>query len=403
MALKTVSQLKDSCAAILSGIDLGNVDNLNGALERAARVLVQQADIPEASGTQNITLYSGVTDYLCNANVFGTSVTDIRPQGMARPVNDFVNKRFGDDFDRKKSSLPNGSMFTFEYYNGVPIIRIKSTNPIQQVNVDKMNAITGWVSTGSASTAIADIGVYYQQPASLRFTLTGSSSGVLTKALTSQLSIASYEDVGVAFLSIMIPPGATASNLTSISLRIGSDSSNYDTVTKTSGFLGSWVSGEWLLVAFDFAGATSTGTPVWSAIDYVQVTIAHTGTFTNFRVGGLFLAFPSQNQILYESAAIFKAVGATTLNQSITTDTDTIVLNDPAYSIYEYESALAILQQTGGGNGDPTMRMIGEILHGNGSKLGLYAHFRGDNPSQELRMAGNYYDSGPNTYGGTYY
>jgi hypothetical protein len=115
MSLKTVANLKDSVAGILSGIDLNNVDNLNGALERAARVLVQQADIPEASGIQNITLYSGVYDYPCNSNVFGTAINDIRPQGVTREPQDFVYKRYPSDFDRMKQWLPNGTMCAFQH------------------------------------------------------------------------------------------------------------------------------------------------------------------------------------------------------------------------------------------------------------------------------------------------
>ena len=80
----TVSQYKDSVAGILSGINLLKVADLNGAIERAARTLVQKADIPEASNIQNITLYSGVFNYPCDTRIFGTAITDIRPQGNTR-------------------------------------------------------------------------------------------------------------------------------------------------------------------------------------------------------------------------------------------------------------------------------------------------------------------------------
>ena len=62
MAFKTVSELKDSVAAILAGLDMVNVPDLNGTLERAAANMITRCYIPEASGIQNISLYSGVTD-----------------------------------------------------------------------------------------------------------------------------------------------------------------------------------------------------------------------------------------------------------------------------------------------------------------------------------------------------
>jgi len=400
--LKTVASLKDSVSAILSNIDLSNVSNLNGALERGARTLVQKADVPEASGTQNIVLYSGVFDYLCDTKIFGTAINDIRPQGVSRTPNDYVYKTFGQPFDRNKQWLPNGTMTTFEYQNGVPIIRIVSRETQQQVILSPMNQTTGWTAGGSASGLVQDNAVYYQSPASLRFNLTGSSTGTLTNTLSSTVNISSYEGVGVAFLAIDIPTGSTASNLTSIALRLGSTASDYDEVTSTSGFLGSWVSGNWLLVAFDMSTATATGTPDWSEIDYIQVRLAHTASFTNFRVGGLWISQPSPAQILYQSAAIFLPTGSTTALETITANTDTIILNNPAYTLYEYECALAILQQTSGGKGDSMTARLQEELNGNGvNSFGLYGRFRGDNPSQELRTIGSYY-SGDSYGGGDY-
>lgn len=408
MSLHTVAEFKDSVAGLLSGLDLSNVDNLNGALERAARVLVQQAGIPEASGVQNIVLYSGVYDYACDPRIFGTALVDIRPQGISRPVTDFVYKRSQEQFDRTKGYLPSGTMATFQYSNGNPIIRIVSQAPQQQLIIDQMNATTGWVAAGSASALTQDTAVYYKSPASLRFTLTGASTGTLTKTLTNVVNLSSYENVGVAFLATRIPDGITATDLTSISLKLGSDSTNYDLVTETEGFLGAWISGDWLLIAFDFAGAVSTGTPNWSAIDYVQVSLTTLSTMINFRVGGLWVCQPSPAQILYQSAAIFVPTGTNVAEKTITANTDEIILDDPAYTLYEYEAALSVLQQTGGGKGDSMTAELNERLNGirarNGAiiKLGLYDLYRGDNPSEELRTLGNYYEEGGNGYGGRY-
>lgn len=402
MALKTVSQYKDSVAAILSGIDISNVDNLNGALERAARVMVQKADVPEACGTQNIVLYGGVYDYACDPRIFGTAINDIRPQGISRNSSDFVYKRPGEQFDRTKGFLRNGTMATFEYFNGVPIIRIVSKQTQQQVIIDMMNATTGWTAAGSASGLTQDNAVYYQSPASLRFTLTGSSAGTLTKTLQSSINLSSYQGVGVAFLAIEIPTGATASDLTSISLKLGSDSTNYSSVSDTEGFLGAWTAGDWLLVAFDFSGASDTLTPDWSAIDYVQITFNHTATLVNFRVGGLWIAQPNPAQILYQSAAIFLPLNSQTASTTIASNTDSIILNDAAYTLYEYEGAIAILEQTGAGSADSTYANLQRKLNGNSvNDFGLYGMFRGDNPSQELRLVGNYYEGDQGTaFGG---
>lgn len=400
MAQKTVSQYKDSVSALLSGIDLNNVDDLNGAIERAARVMVQKADVPEASGIQNITLYNGVINYPCDERIFGTAINDIRPQGVSRSVNDFVYKRQGQQFDRTKQYLYNGTMTTFEYFQGEPIIRIVSVNPSQLINIDPMTATTDWVAAGSASGLVQDTTTFYHNPASMRFTLTGSSTGTLTKTLQNSLDMTSYEGVGVAFLAVYMPDASE--DLTSVTLRLGSDSSNYSSLTQTEGFLGAWVDEEWFLIAFNMASATNTGTPDWSAIDYVQVRFAHLGTIVNIRTGDLWIALPCPAQILYQSAAIFKATGAQVL-ETITSNDDTIILSNPAYTLFQYEGALSILQQTGATDADPMVQNFKRLLDGNGSTdIGLYARFRGDNPSQELRLAGTWYDFGGN-YGNNGY
>ncbi len=391
----TVSQLKDSVSGMLSGIDLGNVDNLNGALERAARILVQKADVPEASGIQNISLYSGVYDYPCDPKIFGTAINDVRPAGGYRNYNNFATKRMGETFDRTKQFVSQATQTAFEYVNGTPIIRISTGLTPQQTIISTMSSTTDWTASGSASGLTEDQSMYYVPPASLRFTLTGSSTGILTNTLQTPIDLSAFQGVGVCFLALMIPQGSTASNLTNIVVRLGSSDTAYVSMTETEGFLGSWVSGEWLLVAFDLASVTTVGSPAFTAIDYLQVRFAHTATFTNMRIGGFFVSLPVPVQILYQSAAIFLPVGSTTALTTITSDTDTIILNDPAYTILELESALSIVRQTGGAAADPTVIDLTRQLHGNGSDLGLYNHYRGDNPSQELRTTGNWYTGYP--------
>ena len=346
--LRTVSELKDSVAGLLSGVDINNVDDLNATLERAVSNVLNKADVPESSGVQNIMLYNGVYDYPIDPTIYGSALIDIAPQGVSRAFWQSTTKTGQQQFDRSTGYLPSGILAAFKYLNGVPVIRITSSQPIAQVVLDSMSETTGWTAGGSTGTIYQDTAVFYQQPASLRFNLTGSSAGTLTKTVTNG-DLSSYQGVGVAFLAVYIPDSTT---LTSIQLKIGSSASDYSSVTNTEGFLGAWTSNNWLLVDFDMSTANNTGTPDWSAIDYVQITINHTATQTNFRVGDLFICQPSANQIFYQSAAVFKAASGTSWSQNITLSTDTVIFNTPAYTIYLYECALAVLENMSGGMGD---------------------------------------------------
>jgi hypothetical protein len=393
--MKLVSDLKDSVAGILSGIDLNNVDNLFGAFERAARTLTQKAKIPETQGTQNILLYSGVTDYLIDSRIFGTSLIDIRPQGVSRQTFDFVYKKYGDDFDRAKRTNYLGTIATFDYANGTPIIRIVSSKTSPQIILDTMGATTGWTYNASVTSVFTDPSFYYQSPASIRFNLANAGSqGYFEKTLTTPINLNSYQGTGVAFLAVEIP----STDITSYELRIGSDSSNYYSVTNTAGFLGN-VTGEFMLVAFDQSLATTVGSPDITKIKYLRVALNYDGTaMTNIRLGALFISLPMPFQILYGSAGFFLNSGV--VSQTITDTTDQIILSDPAYTIYEYECAMAVLQQTGGGASDASMATLEGILNGARTRtgivvtLGLYDLYRADNPSGELKVVGEYYDNG---------
>jgi len=383
----TVGNLKDGVAGILSSTNLDNVTNVNGALERTARKLLTKLSIPEATAVQAITLYDGVFDYAAPTNIFGTTLLDFRPQGNSRSPINYPYKIPITTFDRTKKMLGSGVGLTFEYDKGTPILRVSSAAPTKRAVLDTMAEDTGWTAAGSASALTEDDTVFYDSPKSLRFTLTGSSTGTLTKTLTNALSIAKYENNAVALLAFR---ASAVADLTSATLLIGSDSSNYDSVAVTEGFLGAWKAGEWVLVAFDMSGATSTGTPDWTAIDYVQLQFAHTATIQNVYVGGLWLSLPTPYELIYETAAIFLNDGA--LSKTITDDDDEIVLNDAAYVIYENLAALEIVMQDGASGKDPKVKDLETVLYGGGSQMGLIPEYESSNPSAEIRTLDSWYD-----------
>lgn len=385
MAFKTVAQLKDSVAGILAGLDMGNVPDLDATLERAASNMITRCFIPEASGIQNISLYSGVTDYPISTDLYEADIVDIRPQGISRPIWEFTVKTNQANFDRTKNYFWNGTRVALQYNKGIPIARIVSQGTKPQIILDQMNSTDGWTAAGTASSLAQDTSSYWQQPASLRFNVT-TGTGTLTKT-TNSADLSTYEGVGVAFVAVYIPDVST---LTSISLKLGSSASDYYSVTSTSGFTGAWTSDNWLLVPFDFATASTTGTPDWSDVSYAQVSIVTTGTQTNFHTGQLFIAQPCPYQILYQSPAIFKAVAASNPTTTITADTDEIIFNTAPYNIYLYESAYAVLENM---SGDVATKMFDRISQRLGLNPvtgevvgGLYKPYMADNPSEQIRQ-----------------
>lgn len=389
--MKTVGELKLSAAGLLQGTNLNKVTNVDGAVERAARTLLQQADVPEASGVQPVILYGGVDFYAVDPLIFGGAINLVLPQGQAPNWLDGNIKVQLDSFVAGKQRLANGYMVTVQYDRGQPLLGITSPNIFPQVIIDSMNSTTGWAASGTASGLALDSTNYYQQPASLRFNVAGLGTGILSKTESNPSDLSMYQGVGVAFLAIQIPAGTAATALSSLALKLGSDSANYSLVTQSTGFLGSWTSGEWILVAFDFVEASDAGAPNWSAIDFVQVQVGNLSTITNFRVGGLWLSLPCPHNIYYQTAALFKNAATGVISNVISSDSDYLLLSDPAYTLMEHETALTIAFQNGGNLAGDAIGYLKDRLYG---QDGLYDKYRADNPSSELRTIESYYDVG---------
>lgn len=390
---RTVKDLKDGVAGLLTRVNLDSVTNLYAALERAFRTFSQRASIPEAMTSQIVTLYDGVLNYIAVSPLFGSTVKDIRPVGQNRFIDDVVYRKGGEDFDRGKNYCTSGYDLTFETENGTNLMRLKSRFATLRIVIDPMAETDDWVVGGIASLLTQDVSFYYTSPASLRLKLTGAGVGYIEKTLDQNIDLTSYLNVGVGFLSLELP----TLNLSSVKIRLGSDNSNYYEITAIQGQLGAWTAGEFLDTPFDLSTATTVGTPDITKIDYVRLTFTTTGTIINLRCGYLWISLPSQHKVLFTTSGIFSANGGIISNY-ISSDDDIILLNDAAYNIYEHESAVSVGLQEGGTVANGTLSTINALLNGararNGQviQLGLYDKFRADNPSEDIRLVGNWYE-----------
>jgi hypothetical protein len=380
---KTVGELKDGVGGILSGLNLTrNVTNLPGAIKRAVRIMLSKIYIPEAVGYMDVNLYSGVYEYPSPETLFGGSLIDLRPQGISRSESDVVARQGIQVFDQTKATLENGYRVAFEHRKGTNIMRVDQDVATSRVELDTMQD-DDWTLSGSASGLAIDQTVFYESPASLRFLATGASSAVMTKAIDEQ-DLSDYEDVGVVFVAIRTP---SATNLTSVTLKIGSSASAYNNVSVTEGFLGAWKADQWTLLAFDFSTASQTGTPDWSAIDYAELTFAHGATLTNLRVGAMFIALPSPHELIYKSTAIFSVDGE--LTNETTDDTDEIVLDDSAYNILEHQVAQCVaIQKAKGGRSSSAVQTLNDTL--SNPAEGLYPLYKGSNPDEKVPIVGSW-------------
>jgi len=396
MAYKSVAKTKDSISGILQGLNLNSVKNVNQALERASRKMALKLDIPESTIRQSLTMYDKVIDYLAPSAMFSTDLVDIRPQGITRDQNQFVLKQPGEQFDREKGDFGSEIKTTIEYSQGLGLLRIVSAIPTPGIELDPCTATTGWVAAGNASGLALDQTVIYQKPGALRFNLAANGTqGTLTKTIP-QIDLTNYPNVGVIFLAVYLP-NATA--ITSIGAKVGTDLNNYYNVSSTTGFLGAWTAGNWLLIALNLANATTTGTVTVTSIKYLQVYFNYTSTsiINNVYLGDVWISLPSPTTLIAQTDSIFQDSNLN-FNPTITNDNDLIILNNAALAIYEIMGAVEIAFQQGGSLASNMIATLDQELNGvrgyRGALVqpGLLDLYRADNPSQKVRTTGSWYD-----------
>lgn len=396
--IRQVSDVVESVAGQLTGVDMSDATNLFGALERAVRIMLQKGKMPEAVGRYFFNLYSGVYDYLMPTTMFGTSIIDLRPQGISRNSFDYAYKDNISDFDRRKKLARSGYKATMEYTNGQPILRVATPRVTAQTTIDSMNQIGNWVVTGVATSLAIDSTFYYDQPASLSITLPlqgAPAVGGIQLPLSVPLNLTGYQTASSIFVALEIP----TTNLTSVTVVLSDKNGNTITASNTVGTLGAFSAGQFQLIQFDLGSATAAGALNIAAITRASISFGYDGTLmNNVRIGAFFASLPSPVELIYTTAAIFLDASTGLLKQKIGTQNDYIILTDAAWSIYELEAAVALANQFGGSLASGIVAGINAQLNGararNGQviELGLYDLYRADNPTQELHSTGNWYN-----------
>lgn len=391
----TVATLKDSISSMLTGLNLSNVNNPNGIIQRTARELATLIYIPDSVSRTQITLYDGVIDYNAPSGIYGQNIIDLRQQGMSRNESDFLYKSGIETFDREKALTTTGWDVTFENINGVQRMRVASNIPTPKIELDPMNATTNWVIGGAGSALATDNTVFWNLPNSLRFTVTGNSTSTLTNSKIPKSDFTNYVNVAQVFLAMRTPD---VTDLTSIQLRVGTDANNYYQVSGvTQGFLGAWVVNDWALTSFDLSKATTVGSPTVTDIEYVQLTFTHAATITNIYVGELFASLPSPHWLYNLTTNLFQASGSNP-SSTITNDSDTVLLSDEPMAIFEVLCAMNIASDMGGSASTARIEELKQKLNGVRGYRGILIQpglldlYRSSNPSQTIRTVDSYYD-----------
>ena len=240
---------------------------INGTLQ----IWNQKHDWPWQLEEFNFNYNNGITRY----NIFNGTTIDFKAIVNVRPYKPQNNKDelyyVGQNyFDSDSIHIKRFAVETKGQQN---YLRCQYTGWDANINLATDPAVNGvWTGTGAVSTLAVDTYDTFEQNSSISFNYSGTS-GAFTNSTMTAIDLSRYVARSSIYLNLNL---TSVTNFTSVVIKVGSDASNYVTMTATTDYLGIAPTVGWNRFGFAWTGTTTTvGTPVVTAINYVQVTLAY--------------------------------------------------------------------------------------------------------------------------------
>ena len=389
----TSQEIFNSALGIFSGTASSAFENKNQFIFDAVRAVSGEVTIVE--GKRIVPL----SPVLVDGDMLYVEPTDVeRPIGLipygGKTVGNILN-----DFDYTPSSVIEdtlyGTQFEREYRLGIPLMRIKSTNlskkPIalntfSSLAADGVATVDGDASNLGINETWATNGV-----ASLDFDVTqsGGTSGLIITGMTSK-NISGLDRDSVIQLTIDIPSewagvADVAGALTSVQVRVGTDSSNYYQMSTTTNSYGGAFEQGLNTLSFKKRNATEVGTVDEENITYIKVIFTHTASATGVKVDSLTISEGFGMSYSYYSNSYFidTTSGALSIKPGSTL-TDKSIFNKDTYDLVVWElRRIMDFALNGNSSGIVTKEARRALygLQGVANEEGLYAKYRRKNPS----------------------
>lgn len=241
-----------------------------------------------------------------NFNAYGT--------GYATSVNDnSLPNQLGNAFESIAVDFLNGSPYLM-----VRMIEGKSTATLS--NLDTYDGNGTWVIGGDTATVVTDDQKYREGSGSVRFDSAGVTTAVsIANSTLTAVDLTDYEDKAVMTLDLELPSTIP----TSVTLRWGSDASNYWEKTVTVAQNGLPLIQGWNTLGFDWQTATQTGSPTITDIDYIQLTVTNSAaTAATYRADNIVCRLGRQCTLKYYSKfLVLSDAGVRKADFTLTDDT----------------------------------------------------------------------------------
>lgn len=376
----TLVTLKNALGRKFRGASLDDIQGISdfSLFAEAASTVLSEIDPYETVRLHRFDLFAGVVEYAAPEDLKGKKLIDPAPQDgeAGEDFSQTFTKEFRRDMRDYKVSV--------EFIDGSKILKARAPGRGASLTVDEASALGSWVVGGDATGLEVDTDLTLDGASTLRVDL-GATGGYIEDTGVDSVDLSEHEDSSSFFRRVYIPENV--SRLTSITLRIGSASGAYWSITGQAHF-GSYKNGV-NLVRFDWADASEVGVPVSSAVDYERLIFVTTGVIADVRVGTLTSKLPLPYETPYYSNRIFRQTDGDWI-ETPDNETNEVMLEKEAENIFFYECCRIVAEDL---SLDTEAEKFEKKLHGvPGRSTGLYAQYKEDKPSQKLRPQLRYID-----------
>lgn len=334
----------------------GTLDNTKRtrAINRVLQDLQDFADWDFTRRQKTFYFIDGVTEYslqnyvdaTCLDNDGSTEIGDFKNPYDLRPTTAGKSLGFKEAKDVRENIRRNRSLGEYAIDNGVLVINYPRQTSLEVHNCDSLTANGTWAASGNATNLTIDEVNYHTSPGSLNFDTSAGTSLILTNSSLTSMNLETLQNTSHLTMQVWLP---TITNFSSIRVRLGSSSGAYWEKTETAPAGSATLATGKNLFAFRWADATETGSPDWSAVDYIQIVITYSSgvTATDFRIDDIRIGQEVEMELDYYSLAMAQNTSGTyqlEFNPDAATSTDVLlgavtarrtVIQGTAYELFE--------------------------------------------------------------------
>lgn len=397
----SVQTCLNDLASVIHGTTVNKIPNVYGIMNRAARAVLLDMDPKETQRIVQLSqVFNNVFDYPIPVDVKGDRLIDLRPQAGRKP-SDIFFQGYETNFDAYKGISTKNKIYT-QWNTGVKSIRIETPTLTSPIVLSDTSTLLGWTATTGAQNIGLDTTNNVAGGGDITFDLAaGSGTGSIQISTLNPLDLTARVNIDTLFFWIYLPTGSA---ITSVNLKWGSDyTANYYTATATVNQQGTAFVNGWNLIALPWVSATKVGTPVVTAIDSLQLTVAYNSTLQT----GLKFCNPTTNtgyifEAVYYSKYLFRDPVTNAFQETVVDSTDNnklINLDTDSYNVFFNKLAYLVAQALQGEDAQYDAMFFGGE-DGQGGEYGnSLKKYKALNPSEAMLKGSTYYSTRTPRYG----